>query len=132
MRDLKSNIDVAQSLAPAARTASANGSGVDLRGYGSATALIDIGLFTDGSFSFKLQESDDNSTFTDVGSDDQLGSFSVVDDTGDDNTVQRVGYVGIKRYIRVVVTQGASPAPSTGVVVGAAILRDHASGAPLA
>ena len=33
MRDLKNNIGVVQSLAPAARDADANGTGVDLQGF---------------------------------------------------------------------------------------------------
>lgn len=131
-RDLKSNLDAAQSLAPAARTAAANGTGVDLAGYGSALILLALGLWTDGSFTFSVEESDDNSAFTAVASGDLLGAFTVVDGTDDDNTIQRVGYVGTKRYIRVAVAQGASPAPSTGLVCSAEVLRGHPDVAPLA
>lgn len=132
MRDIKSNLDVVQSLAPAARTAGANGTGVDLLGFGGAMILVDLGLFTDGSFSFHLEESDDNSTFTDVDTSvDQLGSLTVVDGTDDDNTLQRVGYIGSKRYVRVVVAQGGSPC-GTGLVCGAHVVRGYPSVKPLA
>ena len=43
MQDLKNNIGVVQSLAPAARDADANGTGVDLQGFESATVVIDMG-----------------------------------------------------------------------------------------
>ena len=43
MKDLKNNIGVVQSLAPAARDADANGTGVDLQGFESATVVIDMG-----------------------------------------------------------------------------------------
>ena len=43
MKDLSNNISPAVSLAVAVRTAAANGTGVDLQGYESATALVDVG-----------------------------------------------------------------------------------------
>ena len=132
LRDLKNNLSPAQSLAPAARTASANGTGVDLQGYGSAMAQFDLGLYTDGSYTLSVEESSDDSTYTVVAAADLEGTLSVVDDATKDNTIQRVGYKGTKRYIRAVVTEGSSPAPSTGLVLGAAILRGHPSQAPTA
>lgn len=134
-RDLKSNIDAEQSLAPAARTASANGTGVDLRGHDSALALISIGAYTDGEYSFKLQESDDDGVsdaYADVAAADLQGSFSAVNDASGQNALQRVGYAGTKRFIRAVVTEGGSPTPSTGLVLGANIVRGNPHGAALA
>lgn len=75
-RDITGWLAPAQTLAPAARTASANGTGVDLRGYESATVLIESGTITDGTHTPKLQESDDNTTYTDVAAGDLIGSFS--------------------------------------------------------
>ena len=52
--------------------------GVDLKGYASATAVCSIGTVTNianspqPSWTFKLQESDDNSSFTDVAESDML------------------------------------------------------------
>ena len=119
MRDLKSNLSPAHSVAPALRTAAVNGTGVDLRGYDSAAALSHCGALTDGTFTPVLQESDDNITFTDVAAADMVGSFSAISA----NEVQAVGYTGSKRYIRVSFTQDASPAPSTGANFGASILN---------
>lgn len=43
MYDLSNSINPAVSLAAAVRTAAANGTGVDLKGYESATILVDVG-----------------------------------------------------------------------------------------
>ena len=134
-RDLKSNIDAVQSLAPAARTASANGTGVDLREHDSAIALVSIGAYTNGEFSLKLQESDDDGVgdaYADVAAADLQGAFTAVNDASGQNALQRVGYAGVKRFIRVVVTEGGSPTPGTGLVLGADIVRGNPHGAALA
>lgn len=75
MRDLKSNIGFDILLAPAARTASANGASSDLKGYEGVAVVFLPGTITDGTHTPKLQESDDNSTFTDVAAADQLGAM---------------------------------------------------------
>lgn len=128
MKDSYSALNFAQSLAPAARTASANGTGVDLRGYNSALAVIDAGAYTDGTHTPKLQESDDNSSFSDVDSGDLLGSFTAIAGSGQQNQLFKVGYKGAKRYVRVVMTVAGA---STGAVYGASIVRGHANDAPV-
>lgn len=125
LRDLKSDIDVAQTLGPAARTASANGAGVDLRGYDSAAVVFHPGTITDGTHTPKLQESDDNATFTDVAAGDQSGTLAALAS----NTIQRVGYKGTKRYIRAVSTVAGA---TTGGVYSAEVMRGHAHHKPLA
>jgi hypothetical protein len=124
MRDLKSNLDFVASFAPAARTASANGTAVDLAGFNASLILINAGTITDGTHTPKLQESDDNSTFTDVDSSDLLGSFAALTS----NSIQKVGYIGNKRYLRAVVTVSGA---TTGGVYAATIVRGEASKYPL-
>jgi len=124
MRDLKSNVDVAQSLPAKATTSTTSGTGVDLQGYNSAMVLIDPGTITDGTHTPKLQESADNSTFTDVAAGDLQGSFVAITS----NTVQRVGYVGVERYVRVVTTVSGA---TTGGVYGASIVRGDPANAPV-
>ena len=80
MKDLSNNISPAVSLAAATRTAAANGTGVDLQGYESATVLVDVGaegdtLSSSVYFEVSLEESDDDSTYTDV------AQASIVDGT---------------------------------------------------
>ena len=118
MKDLSNNISPAVSLAAAVRSAAANGTGVDLQGYESATVLVDVGaegdtLSSSVHFEVSLEESDDNSTFTDVaqasiidGTISSGGIFLKLDGTtgGDPDSsggIFRVGYVGNKRYISI-------------------------------
>lgn len=124
MRDLKNNLAVDQSISPAAKTADATGTGVDLQGFDAAMVLIHPGTISDGTHTPKLQESDDNSTFTDVASDDLEGSFENIAT----DTIQRVGYKGTSRYVRVhVAVSGAT----TGGTYGAAIVKGKAATVPV-
>lgn len=128
MRDIASNIAPAVSVAPDGnRTANLNGAGVDRRGYDSVAALVHFGTITDGGWTPSLEESDDDSTYTAVAADDLVGSFSEAT-SADSDTIQEVGYVGTKRYVRVVVTE--SSASTTGAKFSAAIVRGHAHQRP--
>lgn len=122
MRDLRSSITAAHSLAPAVRNASANGAGVDLRTYESAVAVVHFGAYTDGSHTAKLQESSDDSTYTDVAAADLIGAFTAVAAAGGANTVQIVGYNGSQRYIRVVMTISGA---TTGAASSGSLVRGN-------
>src|SRR4051812_29715472 len=123
MRDLKNRVSTAVSIAPAVRTATVNGSGVDLQGYEAAMAVVHFGAYTDGTHTPKLQESSDNSTFADVAAGDLIGSFTAVSAAGGANTIQQVGYRGSKRYVRVVLTLSGT---TTGAGSGATVVRGRA------
>lgn len=104
-KDLVTNVKAVQSLTPAVRTADANGTGVDLAGYESATVLFEFGDSADtlsGSVYVVgvVQESDDNSAFTDVADADLIGTEPTVDAPAEDTQIYAVGYRGSKRYIR--------------------------------
>lgn len=102
MRDLYNNLGIVQSIAPAVQTATATGTAVDLLGFNSAMVVISTGaIVASGNFTPKLQESDDNSTFTDVAAADLHGSFATALAA---STAYKVGYRGFKRYIRPVLT----------------------------
>lgn len=110
MRDIHNSMKAVQSIKPAVLTSSANGAGVDLQGFDGAEVIFDCGTVdntdTDETYTPKIQESDDNSTFTDVAAADQLGTLAAM---VDDDT-QQVGYIGTKRYIRPVITlAGTTP-----------------------
>jgi hypothetical protein len=126
-RDLYNTIKSTQSMAPAARTATANGTGVDLKGYHSAVAIIEVGARTDGTHTFELQESDDNSTFTAVADADLQGTEPAVAASGDQNKVYELGYLGKKRYLRVKVTVSGA---TSGAVYGATIVTGTPAKAP--
>lgn len=100
-------------IAPLLRTATVNGTGIDLANSNGNQVIVYAGAITDGTFTPKLQESSDNSTFTDVAAADLVGSLSA--QTA--NTAQDISYIGKLRYIRAVITVTGSPA--TGGNVGA-------------
>jgi hypothetical protein len=114
----KSSAQIA-SLAPQARTASANGTSADLAGYRGAICVLAVGAITDGTHTPKLQESNDNASFTDVVAADLEGTFAALA-TG---VNQAVGYKGRQRYIRAVVTVAGA---TTGGIYGAVLLREGA------
>lgn len=124
MRDIRSKVTLVASINPAAYNTAQTGASADLSGYDAAMAVMHCGAITDGTHTPKLQESDDNSTFTDVAAADLDGSFAAMTA----NTIQRVGYVGAKRYIRVYVTSSGT----TGAVYVAVIGLGKPAQAPTA
>jgi|TARA_R100000149_G_C5880899_1_gene146041 hypothetical protein len=141
MKDLSNNIVPVVSIINAVKTAAANGTGVDLQGYESATVLVDVGaegdtLSSSVYFELSLEESDDDSTYTDVVQADIVdgtiasgGIFLKLDGTtgGDPDSsggIFRVGYVGNKRYIRVVLAKTGTH--SNGTPIGAMVVKGHA------
>ena len=124
MRDLKNNVDAVKSIDPATYSADQSRAGVDLRDFDSALALVQSGALTDGTHTPKLQESDDNSVYSDVSAADLEGTLANISA----NTVQRAGYKGAKRYVRVFVTSSGA----TGAIYSASIVRGLPSAAPVA
>ena len=139
--DLANNTAVALSYKPTVTTAAANGTGVDLQGYKSATLVAFIGAEGDtlsGSvyFEISLEHSDDNSTFTDVTQSDITngtiasgGIWLKLDGTsgGDPDTtglVTQVGYIGGKRYIRGVIAKTGTH--SNGTPIGLMVVKGDA------
>ncbi len=129
IRDLNDQVDVALSLAPAARVnGTFNGTAVDLRGYDAAMLAVSFGAYTDGTHTPSLQHSDDGSSFAAVGASDVNGSFTAVSSGAGANTVQRVGYIGAKRYLRAVLTVTGA---TTGAVSEASVIRGEPRNRPL-
>jgi len=141
MKDLSNNINPAVSIINAVKTAAANGTGVDLQGYESATAMVEVGaegdtLSSSVYFEVSLEHSDDNSTYTDCAQADIVdgtisagGIFLKLDGTAGGNPdtageIYRVGYVGGKRYLRVVLAKTGTH--SNGTPLGAMIVRGDA------
>lgn len=123
--DIKQTTDVVNSLTPAARTATANGTGVDISGFHSAEVAFVVGTITDGTHTPSVQESDDNSAFTAVAAADLIGTLAALA-TGAN---QRVGYRGTKRYLRAVSTVAGA---TTGGVYAGVVVRSDARKQPVA
>jgi hypothetical protein len=133
LTDLRSSIRRAFSLKPAARNASATGAAVDnagvYAGIRRAFVLI-LGLWTDGTHTFKLQESEDNSTWSDIAvtdleadpsgipTIDGTTGYVVVDGLTKDEQIVVVNYLGGKRYLRAVQTVASA---TTGLVAGVSV-----------
>lgn len=123
-KDLFNNNIVTSSIDPDTYDATVNGASVDRKLSDSLLAIIVVGDWTDGTHTFSLEESDDDSTFTAVAAAQVQGTNPVVvDGAADDNQTYTMGYLGIKRYVRVISTVTGSP--STGAVYGATIEKSH-------
>jgi len=139
--DLANNTAVALSYKPTVTTAAANGTGVDLQGYKSATLVAFIGaegdtLSSSVHFEISLEHSDDNSTFSDVTQSDITngtiaagGIWLKLDGTAGGNPdttglVTQVGYIGGKRYIRGVIAKTGTH--STGTPIGLLVVKGNA------
>ncbi len=124
LRDLKNNVSVTQSLAPAIRKLSADGTYIDLQGAKSAMVVFHVGAYTNGDFTLQVKESDDSggSGATVVAAADLEGAFVNFATNAQQNKAQRVGYKGTKRYIAASLLENSgSPAPGTGCAIGASV-----------
>lgn len=125
MRDIVNDVAVEQSLAPATRTADANGSAVDLANFDGAAAVIHVGAYTDGTHTFEVQHAPDDGsgspgTWEAVPDSDLDGTEPVVDAAGDANAVHEIGYQGANRHLRVVVTTSGT---TSGADYGATVVK---------
>lgn len=128
-RELVNRVNAAAAVEPQS-AAAINGANVDLEGYESCTILArhDGGGSADGQYDFKLQEADDDGTgspdtWSDVAAGDLIGSFSE-DFQADAAQLDTVGYIGNKRWVRVVVVEDT--AATTAGEVAALAVRSHA------
>ncbi len=91
------------------RTATANGTGVDVRDYvGKGIAILDAeaGGGTTPTLDVKLQDSADNSTFTDISG----AAFAQLTDAADALEGIAIDFDELDRYVRAVVTiTGSTP-----------------------
>lgn len=127
LNNLREELTYKTSLAPASRTTTVNGAAVDNaadgENFGGAMIIIHAGTAggTTPSFTFEVQDSPDNSTWTAVDASLLDGAEPVVT-TANDEQVHLIGYLGIKRYLRVAITAVSGTTPtllcSAGVALG--------------
>lgn len=121
MRDTYSGQAVAVALAPAVQAATIKGGAVDLKGYNSALVVITTGAIASaGDFTAKVQESNTTTDgdFTDVAAADLVGALPA---SLTDTASVRQGYIGKRRYIRVVATKNGG----TSIAAGAVVILGH-------
>ena len=141
MYDLANNTAPVLSYKPTTTTAAANGTGVDLQGYSSATLFCYTGGEGDtlsGSvyFEITIQHSTDNSTWSDCSQTDITngtiasgGIWLKFDGTAGGNPdstgmIAQVGYVGGNRYIRGQIEKTGTH--SNGTIIGLGVIKGNA------
>ena len=146
MQDLTHNIVVGNSIINAVKTAAANGAGIDLKGFEEATAIVSVGaegdtLSSSVYFEISLEHSDDDSTYTDVTQSEIVngtiaagGIWLKLDGTtgGDPDTAGgqwQVGYVGGKRYVRLVLAKTGTH--TNGTPISGLIVKSRPRSAPV-
>jgi len=136
MRDLKHSIAIDESLNAIVKSADTNCTAVDSQGFSSVTHVVNVGangitFSSSNKVDIKLEDSDDNSSFSAVTSNthvvgatvDSNGIFQTIDADGDCNAVYAIGYVGGKRYSRVVLD--FSGTHGTGTIFGVVGVKGH-------
>ena len=113
--DIKNSLTIVNGgAAPVARTSTVTGSGIDLKGYESTVAFVqDVGAVsgTSPTLDGKIQDSADNSSFSDV------TGYTFTQVTSSTNTqVLNVDPRYVRRYVRYVGTI-AGTTPSFGLAV---------------
>ena len=125
---LSRDATVVASVPIAAYTAAAavNGAALAWGKYRSVMVVIFAGTITDGTHTFEVQDSDDNSSFTAVADAYLHGTEpALVDSSSDSVTV--IGYKGTRKYIRTVVTTAGA---TSGGIVGSLIIASNSSRKP--
>jgi hypothetical protein len=133
MRDLYSNVSAVKSILPIVgnNDTEGTGTGVDLKGYESAFVVFEVGASGDtlsGTvlITLRVQESDDDSTYTDVAAADLVGGANaiVIDDPAEDDVIHVRGYNGARRYIRAFVDFTGTH--TNGIPISAVVVRGNA------
>lgn len=129
-------------LVPAVRNSDANSSALDLQNCDDTVLAFYLGDSADtlsgtNKIELEIEESDDNSVWTDVANADLTnyvtgtnpGTVAVIDAPAEDQTMIIAGYCGNKRYIRGVLN--FSGTHSTGIPIGVFGLRGRNRAQPV-
>jgi len=117
-RDLFSNVAVAPAIVPAVKSASADGTTVDLAGYNRVGFAISTGAIAgDGDFGVSVEESSNGSDWA-TASADKVETDAPA--TLEANSAYRVNYRGPARYARLQLVKagGTSIALSATAILG--------------
>lgn len=116
LRDLHNNIAVESALNTAAISSNTTtvGNIVDLSGDEAVEFIVQAGTITDGTYDVLVEEGDDSglSDAANVADTELLGTEAAIQFVAaEDNAVEKIGYRGAKRYVRLSLV-------STGVTTG--------------
>lgn len=124
MRDITSGLDLKRAISPqAARTDNTAivSQVADLKGYDGCMLAINIGANTDANATFAvlIEDSDDNNTFGAVADEYLNGTEAAAGfQFDDDNEMRKIGYSGIKRYVRATITPSGNDSGNIFVTAG--------------
>ena len=110
MRDIANGLDLKRAISPqAARTDNTAivSSVANLKGYDGCMLAINIGANTDANATFAvlIEDSDNNSDYSAVADEYLTGTEALAGFAfDDDNELRKVGYTGIKQYVRATIT----------------------------
>lgn len=110
MRDITNGLDLKRAISPqAARTDNTAivSTVADLKGYDGCMLAINLGANTDAdaTFTVLIEDSSDNVTYAAVDDAYLNGTEALAGFTfASDNELRKVGYTGIKRYVRATIT----------------------------
>jgi len=127
-RDLRSGIEVVTLHTKAQKNSTNTIQGTEIAEFDGAMFVVDIGAWTADDLTITFQESDDNSTWTDIADanlDGQDNDIAILH--GHADSVLNVGYMGNKRYIGAVITD----ASSGDAVVGVYVVKGYPSQIPV-
>lgn len=132
MKDLHHNIAVKDAVSPVSTTGNTaiKGLAVDRQGFDSVEFVATLGTITTAgtTYTVEVQESDTTTDgdFTAVADIDLLGTEAAASFVDSEvNTSKKIGYIGVKRYVRVKVTPAGNTGASTFAAV--AVLGNPAS-----
>jgi hypothetical protein len=136
-KSLYNNARAVLALSPANRTANAavNGNTVDLnldkQNFRNTMFAVHAGTIGDGSHAVTAQDSDDGAAWSDAPAEAVSGALPTITAT-DDDSVFEIGYLGARRYVRLVVTTTGVPTTGgLGGTVGAVALLGQPSVTPV-
>jgi hypothetical protein len=137
MTDLANNVHLARAISPqAARTDNTAivSEIVDTKGYGSLMLAIMNGANTDANATFTVLIEDSEvsgSGYVAVADEYLNGTEALASfDFADDNECRKIGYTGIKRYVRATITPSGND--SGNIFVSAVWVLGHPERAPTA
>lgn len=139
MRDLTNSLAIVDAIAPAVYAADNTPVVIDTAGYNSAMLALHIGVggitFTNtNKIEFVLTHSDDDTTYEAVTDDDVQGATGI---TGGivkalktahaAADVTKIGYIGYRRYLKVLADFGGTHGTGTPIAVSAILGRPHSA-----
>lgn len=129
MRDLYNNIEVVEAIPPESLTANRTSDLVDLEGFGSACFLFHTGAEVGGAaFTADVQHSDTDTAGDFVSVDDADLQYKSPFDSLPAESIAEVGYLGAKRYVRVILTKSAG----TSMLASVTVIKSRATVRPAA